>query len=63
MNKDAEVTLVLATCCMDEVDYLCDRIAIIDEDKIAALDTPEVHKALMGGRHRPGMPRAAEKSS
>jgi len=63
VNKDAEVTLVLATCCMDEVDYLCDRIAIIDEDKIAALDTPEVHKALMGGRHRPGMPRAAEKSS
>jgi len=34
---------------MDEADYLCDRVAIIDHGRIIALDTPERLKGLMAG--------------
>ena len=34
-------TVVLTTHYMDEAEYLCDRIAIIDQGKIIALDTPD----------------------
>lgn len=33
-------TVVLTTHYMDEAQYLCDRIAIMDDGKIVALDTP-----------------------
>ena len=32
--------MVLVTHFMDEAEYLCDRIAIVDRGKIIALDTP-----------------------
>lgn len=34
-------TVILTTHYMDEAEYLCDRIAIMDEGKIVALDTPK----------------------
>jgi len=34
---------------MDEADYLCDRIGIIDHGKIIALDTPKALKERLGG--------------
>lgn len=34
-------TIVLTTHYMDEAEYLCDRIAIMDKGKIIALDTPD----------------------
>jgi ABC-2 type transport system ATP-binding protein len=34
---------------MEEADKLCDRVAIIDEGKIVALDTPESLKQGLGG--------------
>lgn len=34
-------TVVLTTHYMDEAEYLCDRIAIMDQGKIIALDTPK----------------------
>jgi ABC-2 type transport system ATP-binding protein len=36
-----DITIVLTTHYMEEADFLCDRIAIIDHGKIIALDTPE----------------------
>jgi ABC-2 type transport system ATP-binding protein len=38
--RDRGITVVLTTHYMDEARYLCDRIAIMDEGKIVALDTP-----------------------
>lgn len=35
------VTVVMTTHYMDEAELLCDRIAIMDEGKIVALDTPK----------------------
>ena len=34
-------TVVLTTHYMDEAEYLCDRIAIMDQGKLIALDTPD----------------------
>ena len=49
LNKDDGLTIILTTHYMEEADYLCDRIAIIDHGKIIALDTPENMKNVMGG--------------
>ena len=40
-------TVFLTTHYMEEADYLCDRVAIIDEGRIVAMDTPfELKKKL-----------------
>jgi ABC-2 type transport system ATP-binding protein len=41
-------TVVLTTHFIDEADYLCDRVVIIDQAKIVALDTPEKLKEAVG---------------
>jgi len=48
MNKKNGVTIVLTTHYMEEADALCDRVAIIDNGKIVALDTPENLKDMIG---------------
>lgn len=47
--KEKEVTLILTTHYMEEADHLCNRIGIIDEGKIIALDTPTNLKKSIGG--------------
>jgi len=39
--RDKGTTVILTTHYMDEANVLCDRVAIMDEGKIVALDTPE----------------------
>ncbi|MGH2541562.1 MAG: ATP-binding cassette domain-containing protein [Ardenticatenaceae bacterium] len=43
--KDEGRTVLLTTHYMEEADFLCDRIGIIDRGRIIALDTPERLKA------------------
>jgi len=38
MNKEEETTIFLTTHYMDEADYLCDRVGIIDHGKILVMD-------------------------
>lgn len=38
--RDRGVTTVLVTHFMDEAEYLCDRVAVLTEGRVAALDTP-----------------------
>src|SRR5208282_5259475 len=40
LRDKSELTILLTTHYMDEADKLCDRIAIVDHGKLAALDTP-----------------------
>ena len=47
-NREKETTVLLSTSYLDEADYLCNRIAIIDEGKILATGTPEELKASVG---------------
>ena len=40
LRDNSGLTILLTTHYMDEADKLCDRIAIVDHGKLAALDTP-----------------------
>lgn len=42
------VTILLTTHYMEEADYLCDRVAIMDRGKIIALDSPAALKRSIG---------------
>ena len=48
LNKDEKITVVLTTHYMDEADYLCDRIVIIDHGKVIAHDSPANLKNSIG---------------
>jgi len=43
------VTVIITTHYMDEAEHLCDRVAIIDDGRVVALDTPERLKRIIGG--------------
>jgi ABC-2 type transport system ATP-binding protein len=43
------VTVILVTHFMDEAETLCDRVALINEGRLRALDTPEAIAAEAGG--------------
>lgn len=48
MASEQEVTCIITTHYMDEADYLCNRIAIIDNGKIVALDNSRNLKQSIG---------------
>jgi ABC-2 type transport system ATP-binding protein len=50
--RDGGVTVVLVSHFMDEVEELCDRVAILDRGRIAALDTPAGLVDLVGPEYR-----------
>ena len=49
LNKEAGVTIILTTHYMEEADFLCDRVAIMDHGKFVALDSPARLKDVLGG--------------
>jgi ABC-2 type transport system ATP-binding protein len=49
MRAKSKLTILLTTHYMDEADKLCDRIAIVDHGKLAALDTPTALKDSVPG--------------
>ena len=50
--RDSGVTVVLVSHFMDEVEELCDRVAILEQGRIAALDTPAGLVDMAGGEFR-----------
>jgi ABC-2 type transport system ATP-binding protein len=48
-------TVIITTHYMDEAEYLCDRVAIIESGKIIALDSPDgmIDKLVASGFERP----------
>ncbi len=50
--RDQGRTVVLSTHYMDEAERLCDRVAIVDHGKLAALDSPSDLIAAHGGHTR-----------
>jgi ABC-2 type transport system ATP-binding protein len=50
MRREHDTTVFLTTHDMDEADRLCDRIAVIDNGRIVALDTPAALKRQIGER-------------
>lgn len=49
LNREKRVSIILTTHYMEEADFLCDRVAIIDKGKIVAMDTPAHLKDVLGG--------------
>jgi ABC-2 type transport system ATP-binding protein len=49
LQDQSHLTILLTTHYMDEADKLCDRIAIVDHGKLAALDTPTKLKDSIPG--------------
>ncbi|AEB95921.1 daunorubicin resistance protein DrrA family ABC transporter ATP-binding protein [Metallosphaera cuprina] len=49
INKDYQVTILLSTHYMEEADFLCTKIGIINKGKIIALGSPDELKAKFGG--------------
>jgi len=47
LRQDHGTTIVLTTHDMEEADRLCDRIAVLDAGRIAAMDTPAGLKRSM----------------
>ena len=47
--------MIITTHYMDEAEYLCDRVAIIDQGKIIAMDTPDklIDDLISSGFDRP----------
>ena len=53
--RDKGTTVIITTHYMDEAEYLCDRIAIIDAGRIVALDSPDqlIDNLVAKGFERP----------
>jgi ABC-2 type transport system ATP-binding protein len=49
IKEQRDLTVLITTHYMDEADKLCDRIAIVDHGKLAALDSPLMLKASVPG--------------
>lgn len=53
LKSEKSLTILLTTHYMEEADQLCERIAIIDQGKLVALDTPEQLKTSISGGSKP----------
>ncbi len=53
--RDKGTTVIITTHYMDEAEYLCDRVAIIDQGNIIAMDTPDklIDALIATGFERP----------
>lgn len=48
LNEKEGITIILTTHYMEEADYLCHRVAIMDRGRIVVMDTPEKLKEAVG---------------
>ncbi|ELY92322.1 ABC transporter ATP-binding protein [Natrialba hulunbeirensis JCM 10989] len=49
MNAQSGISIVLTTHYIEEAEQLCDRVAIVDDGEIVALDSPAELKSSLGG--------------
>ncbi len=49
LNRETDVTIILTTHYMEEADFLCTRVAIMDQGKFVAMDSPTKLKDILGG--------------
>jgi ABC-2 type transport system ATP-binding protein len=48
LNKEAGTTILLNTHYVEEADYLCDRVAILERGRIVSVDSPKALKDSLG---------------
>jgi len=49
LNGESGTTILLSTHYVEEADYLCNRVAILEQGKIVVMATPQVLKDSLGG--------------
>ncbi len=49
LNEEAGVSIILTTHYMEEADFLCGRVAIMDHGRFVAMDSPDRLKDTLGG--------------
>ncbi len=49
LSSQGEISIIITTHYMEEVDRLCGRLAIIDRGKVVAMDSPANLKRIIGG--------------
>jgi ABC-2 type transport system ATP-binding protein len=49
LNRESGVTIIITTHYMDEADFLCERMAIMDQGEVVAIDSPAGLKHSQGG--------------
>ncbi|GAB7094003.1 ATP-binding cassette domain-containing protein [Halolamina litorea] len=49
LNEEAGVSVVLTTHYIEEAEQLCDRVAVVDDGRIAAIDSPSALTGAIGG--------------
>lgn len=49
LNSESGISIILTTHYMEEADFLCGRVAIIDCGKFVAMDSPSKLKDILGG--------------
>jgi ABC-2 type transport system ATP-binding protein len=49
LNREGGVTIILTTHYMEEADFLCGRVAIMDHGRFAAMGAPSALKDVLGG--------------
>lgn len=49
LNREGDITIILTTHYMEEADFLCERVAIMDHGKFVAADEPGRLKDVLGG--------------
>jgi ABC-2 type transport system ATP-binding protein len=49
LARDEKMSIIITTHYMEEVELLCNRLAIIDDGKVVALGTPDALKEVIGG--------------
>ena len=49
LNEESGVTIIITTHYMDEADFLCERVSIMDQGEIVATDSPKGLKDSLGG--------------
>ena len=48
LNRESATTILLTTHYVEEADYLCDRVAIMEQGRIVVTDTPQRLKSSLG---------------
>ncbi|MBC7190008.1 ATP-binding cassette domain-containing protein, partial [Candidatus Aerophobetes bacterium] len=48
LNRQEKIAILLTTHYMDEADFLCERVGIIDKGRILVVDTPSNLKSVVG---------------